>query len=53
MRICFYGMSYHNETVYEGVAFEGTLQFYPDGKVLNEMIFTPKVRHFWGVYFYG
>ena len=31
-----YGMSYHNEIVYEGVEFEGTLKFYPDGKVLNE-----------------
>jgi hypothetical protein len=31
-----YGMSYHNETVYEGVAFEGTLKFYRDGKMLNE-----------------
>ena len=31
-----YGMSYHNETVYEGVAFEGTIKFYPDGKMLNE-----------------
>ena len=31
-----YGMSYHNETLYMGVAFEGTLKFYPDGKVLNK-----------------
>jgi hypothetical protein len=31
-----YGMSYHNETVYEGVAFEGTLKFYPSGKILND-----------------
>ena len=31
-----YGMSYHNETVYEGLSFEGTLIFYPDGKVLVE-----------------
>ena len=31
-----YGMSYHNETVYEGVTFEGTLKFYPSGKMLNE-----------------
>ena len=30
-----YGMRYHNEIVYEGVAFEGTLQFSPNGKVLN------------------
>ena len=29
-----YGMSYHNETVYEGVAFEGVLKFYPDGTIL-------------------
>lgn len=31
-----YGMSYHNKTVYKGVPFEGTLKFYPDGKVLND-----------------
>ena len=31
-----YGMSYHNETVYEGVAFEGTLKFYPDGMMHNK-----------------
>ncbi len=31
-----YGMSYHNETVYEGVAFEGTVKFYPDGKLFND-----------------
>lgn len=29
-----YGMSYHNETVYEGEVFEGDLKFYPDGKVV-------------------
>ena len=26
-----YGMNYHNETVYEGVAFEGNVRYYPDG----------------------
>ena len=31
-----YGMSYHNETVYDGGTFEGTLKFYPNGKLLNE-----------------
>jgi hypothetical protein len=31
-----YGMSYHNETVYEGFAFEGTLKYYPNGKLLNK-----------------
>ena len=31
-----YGMSYHNEIVYEGESFEGTLTFYRNGKVLNE-----------------
>lgn len=31
-----YGMNYHNETVYEGVEFEGTLKLYPDGKMLNK-----------------
>ena len=31
-----YAMPYHNETVYEGVAFEGTLKFYPNGKALNK-----------------
>ena len=31
-----YGMNYHNETVYEGVAFEGNLKFYPDGKVISQ-----------------
>lgn len=31
-----YGMSYHNKIVYEGIAFEGTLKFLPNGKVLTE-----------------
>ena len=31
-----YGMGYHNEMVYDGVEFEGTLKFYPNGKVTNE-----------------
>ena len=31
-----YGMNYHNETVYEGVAFEGDLKFSPDGKVISK-----------------
>lgn len=31
-----YGMSYHNKSVYDGVEFEGTLKFYPDGKQLNK-----------------
>lgn len=31
-----YAMPYHNETVYEGVAFEGTLKFYSNGKALNK-----------------
>ena len=31
-----YAMPYHNEIVYEGVAFEGTLRFYPDGTVRNK-----------------
>ena len=31
-----YAMPYHNETVYEGVAFEGTLRFYPDGTMRNK-----------------
>ena len=31
-----YGMSYRNETVYEGTTFEGTLRFYPNGKILSE-----------------
>ena len=31
-----YGMSYHNEIVYEGEAFEGNLKFYRDGTVLNK-----------------
>ena len=29
-----YGMDYHSKTVYEGEEFEGTLKFYPGGKVL-------------------
>ena len=29
-----YGMSYKNKVVYEGVEFEGTLKYYPDGTVL-------------------
>ena len=31
-----YAMPYHNEIVYEGVAFEGTLRFYPDGTMRNK-----------------
>ena len=31
-----YGMSYHNKTVYEGQVFEGTIKFYPGGKVIGE-----------------
>ncbi len=31
-----YGMSYHNEIVYEGVPFEGTMKFYPDGKLISD-----------------
>ena len=30
-----YGMGYHNETVYEGELFEGTMKFYPDGTLIN------------------
>ena len=31
-----YGMSYHNESNYNGVTFEGTLKFYSNGRVLND-----------------
>ena len=31
-----YGMGYHNETVYEGEEFKGSLKFYPNGKVVNK-----------------
>ena len=31
-----YAMPYHNEIVYEGVAFKGTLKFYPDGTMRNK-----------------
>lgn len=30
-----YGMDYHNETVYEGGTFEGTMKFYSDGTMVN------------------
>ncbi len=30
-----YGMSYHNETVYEGGSFEGTMRFYYGGTMVN------------------
>lgn len=30
-----YGMDYHNETVYEGGTFEGTVKFYSDGTMVN------------------
>ena len=31
-----YGMKYRNEVVYDGQAFEGSLKYTPDGKVLIE-----------------
>ena len=31
-----YGMSYYNETTYDGGVFEGTLRYYPDGTVTNK-----------------
>ena len=31
-----YGMSYNNKTVYEGEVFEGSIKFYPDGRMLNK-----------------
>ena len=31
-----YGMSYHNETVYEGETFVGTLKYSSEGKVISE-----------------
>ena len=31
-----YGMKYHNETVYEGIKFEGTFKFYRGGKMVIE-----------------
>lgn len=30
-----YGMSYHNETVYDGGIFEGTMKFYSDKTMVN------------------
>lgn len=30
-----YGMNYHNESVYEGEVFEGTIKFCSDGTMLN------------------
>lgn len=30
-----YGMSYHNETPYEGGVFEGTMKFNADGSMIN------------------
>ena len=29
------GMSYHNETVYDGGVFEGMMKFHPDGTMVN------------------
>lgn len=31
-----YGMTYLNSVVYEGYAFEGTITFYPNGKVISK-----------------
>lgn len=45
-----YGMSYHNEIVYEGVAFEGTLKFYPDGTLTNKNTNFEEVMK--GYYYY-
>lgn len=33
-----YGMNYHHKSVYEGVVFEGTLKYYPGGKVISQNI---------------
>jgi hypothetical protein len=30
-----FGMAYHNETVYEGDTFKGTMKFYADGTMVN------------------
>lgn len=30
-----YGMTYHNETAYEGGTFEGTMKFHADGTMVN------------------
>ena len=31
-----YGMPYHNKIVYDGMPFEGTMTFHPDGTVVSE-----------------
>lgn len=35
LRPISYGMDYHNETVYEGAVFEGSMTFYRDGRMAN------------------
>ena len=35
LRPISYGMDYHTETVYEGVVFEGMMNFYRDGRMTN------------------
>ena len=45
-----YGTSYNNEIVYEGVAFEGTLKFYPDGTLTNKSTNFDEVMK--GYYYY-
>lgn len=38
-----YAMPYHNESMYEDVKFEGTVKYYPNGKMFNENSNFPMV----------
>lgn len=41
-----YGMGYHNESVYEGAVFEGTIKFYPDGEMtINSSSFAEEMTY--------
>jgi hypothetical protein len=48
LRPISYGMAYHNEAVYDGETFEGTIIFYPNGKLLNENTnFDKALEHYY------
>lgn len=44
-----YGMEYHNEMVYDGVVYEGSLAYTADGKVISENSYSDEPQE---IYYY-